>query len=105
MENLENIKVGDEVVLYIRYNKILCKVERLTKNFIIVKGRKYRKSNGFSTNGDILSSSCIYRASTEMIAKIKEENNRNILINKIRHYPLDKLSTKELEKVYELINK
>lgn len=35
----------------------------------------------------------------------KVENRRDFLINKISHYPLDKLSTEELEKVYELINK
>lgn len=48
MKNLEDIKVGDKVILYRRFqDRTVCKVERLTKNFIIVEGRKYRKKDGF----------------------------------------------------------
>lgn len=105
MENLEDIKIGDKVILYRRYCKKVCKVERLTKTLVIVDGEKFRKADGLSTGDRGYYSSSISRATEEMIAKVEEENKRDMLINKIRHYPLDKLSTDELEKVYELINK
>lgn len=105
MENLEDIKVGDKVILYSRYCKKVCKVERLTKTLVIVNGEKFRKADGFSTGHIGYYSSSIIRATEEMIAKVEEENKRDLLINKIKSYPLDKLSTDELENVYELINK
>lgn len=105
MENFEDIKVGDKVILYRRYSKKVCEVERLTKNFVIVDGDKFRKADGFSTGDRGFFSSSISRATEEMIAKVEEENKRDMIIKKIKNYPLDKLSTEELEKVYELINK
>ena len=101
MDNLEDIKVGDKVVLYRRYDKKVCKIDRVTKTFVVVDGNKFRKKDG---SGGYYSA-YIRRATEEMIAKVEEENKRNVLVNKIRHCPLDKLSTEVLGKVYELINK
>lgn len=105
MENLEDIKVGDKVILISRYSKKVCKVDRLTKTQIVVDGDKFRKLYGFSVGYRGWYSSVIRKASPEEIAKIEEINKRDMLIKKIKGYPLDKLSTEELEKVYELINK
>lgn len=105
MENFEDIKVGDKVILYRRYKKKVCKVERLTKTLVIVDGEKFRKADGFSTGDRGYYSSSIGRATAEMIAKVEEENRRDLLINKISRYHWSVLSTDELEKVYELINK
>ena len=54
MENLEDIKVGDKVILYRRFqDRTVCKVDRLTKNFIIVEGRKYRKKDGLNPHNAV----------------------------------------------------
>lgn len=106
MENLEDIKVGDKVILYRKFqNNVVSEVERLTKNYVIVDGRKFRKKDGFEPGNVGFYSSSISRATEEMIAKVEEENMRDLLISKISHYPFSKLSTEELEEVYKLINK
>lgn len=104
MENLEDIKVGDKVILYrIFQDRTVCKVERLTKNFIIVEGRKYRKKDGFEAVNCGIYVSSILRATEQMIAEIEEEHKRDVIISYIRNCRLSTLPTDVLEKVYELI--
>lgn len=104
MENLKNIKVGDKVILYRRFqDRIVCEVERLTKNFIIVDGRKYRKKDGFEAGDVGIYSSSIWRASEQEIAEVEEENRRDEIISYVRNCRLSTLPTEVLEKVYELI--
>lgn len=106
MENLEDIKVGDKVILYRRFqDRTVCKVERLTKNFIIVEGRKFRKKDGFESGDCGIYVSSIGRATEQVIAEIEEENKRDAIISYIRNCRLSTLSTDVLEKVYELIKK
>lgn len=106
MKNLEDIKVGDKVILYRRFqDRTVCKVERLTKNFIIVEGRKYRKNDGFETGDCGIYVSSIGRATEQMIAEIEEEHKRDVIISYIRNCRLSTLPTDVLEKVYKLIKK
>jgi len=48
MNNLENIKAGDEVAIIFRKDKAieLAKVDRVTKTQIIISDNKYRKKDG-----------------------------------------------------------
>mgnify|MGYP007117050724 CR=1 FL=1 len=106
MENLEDIKVGDKVILYSRFqDRTVCKVDRLTKNFIIVEGRKYRKKDGFEAGDCGFYASSIERATELVIAEVEEENKRYAIISYIRNCRLSLLPTDVLEKVYKLIKK
>lgn len=106
MENLEDIKVGDKVILYSRFqDRTVCKVERLTKNFIIVEGRKFRKKDGFEAGDCGIYVSSIGRATEQMIAEIEEEHKRDVIIGYIRNCRLSTLPTDVLERVYKLIKK
>lgn len=106
MENLEDIKVGDKVILYRRFqDRTVCKVERLTKNFIIVEGRKYRKKDGFEAGDCGIYVSSIVRATEQVIAEIEEEHKRDTIITYIKNFRLSTLPTDVLERVYELIKK
>ena len=106
MKNLEDIKVGDKVILYRKFqNRTVCKVDRLTKNFIIVEGRKFRKKDGFEAGDCGIYVSSIGRATEQMIAEIEEEHKRDAIIEYIRNFRLSTLPTDVLEKVYELIKK
>lgn len=106
MENLEDIKVGDKVILYRRFqDRTVCKVDRLTKNFIIVEGRKYRKKDGFEAGDCGIYVSSIDIATEQEITEIEEENKRDAIIAYIRNFRLSTLPTNVLERVYELIKK
>lgn len=103
---MEEFKVGDKVILYRRFqDRTVCKVDRLTKNFIIVEGRKYRKKDGFEAGDCEFYVSSIRRATEQVIAEIEEEHKRDAIISYIRNFRLSMLPTDVLEKVYELIKK
>lgn len=106
MENLEDIKVGDKVILYRRFqDRTVCKVDRLTKKFIIVEGRKYRKKDGFEAGDCGIYVSSIGIATEQEITEIEEENKRDAIIGYIRNFRLSTLPIDVLEKVYKLIKK
>lgn len=104
MENLEDIKVGDKVIVSDGFRKRVDTVTRLTKNLIVVGRSRFNKSNGFEYGGRGYCSPHIVRATPEMIAEIEEERRRNDLLAKLKGHPWNKLTTEELEKVYRIIN-
>lgn len=105
MENLEDIKVGDKVILANARIKRVETVTKVTKTLVIVGNRRFKKDGGFEYGGRPFEMMHICKVTPEVLAEIEAENKRNDLINKIVRYPWNKLSTEELEKVYKLINK
>lgn len=105
MENLEDINVGDKVILANARIKRVESVQRMTKTLVWVGHRAFRKKDGLEYGGRPFETMHICKVTPEVLAEIESENKRNDLINKIVHYPWGTLSTEELENVYELINK
>lgn len=104
MENLEDIKVGDKVIVIRRYARRICKVERLTKTQIVVDGDKFRKSDGKSVNNYGWFSPFIRKATQELVAEVEEEEKRTKLLNEVYHTDWSKLRTDKLEEIHKLIN-
>lgn len=105
MENLEDIKVGDKVILANARIKRVVTATKVTKTLVVVGSRRFKKDGGFEYCGRPFETMHICKATPEVLAEIESENKRNDFINKIASYPCGALSTEELEKVYELINK
>lgn len=102
MENFEDINQGDKVL----HGSFVRTVKRVTRNYIILDNNNvFRRKDGVAPMKYVGYFPYIVKADSELIGYIEECNKRNNLISKIRDYPLDKLSTEELEKVYELIPK
>lgn len=103
MENLEDIKVGDRVILYFDNVQSMCEVKRLFKNIVCtIGGDKFRKKDGTMV-GAISNPPPYIREATQ--ERILEFEHRKELLCKIHDYPFGKLSTEVLEKVYKLIKK
>ena len=49
MENLENLKVGDDVLVYDKNGlfEAIFYVERMTNNYLIIGGAKFSKTHGW----------------------------------------------------------
>ena len=107
-EWLENIKVGDKVIVsgsgFGSLNKIDT-VERLTKTQIVLKNThsKYRRSSGRSVGGDVWSMGFISEATREKILKIQEARYRLNLLNKIESIRIGNLSTDSLKSIVVVI--
>lgn len=103
MENLEDIKVGDKVILYFNNTEYMCEVKRLSKRLIyVIGGDKFYKKDGTMLGSITNPAPFIRKATQERLSKYE---HRKELICKIHDYPFGKLSTEVLEKVYKLIKK
>ena len=105
MENFEDIKVGDKVIVTNGGTKRVETVERLTKSFVSVWHRRFRKKDGIEYGGVPFERFHLCKATPEALAEIEEVQKRDNLLNKVARFRWGKLSTEELEKVYEMINK
>ena len=49
MESLENLKVGDDVIVYDKNGlfEAIFYVERMTNNYLVIGGAKFRKAHGW----------------------------------------------------------
>lgn len=103
MENLEDIKIGDKVILYFDNVQSMCEVKRLFKNLVCtIGGDKFRKKDGTMVGAISNPPPYIREAAQE---RILEFEHRKELLCKIHDYPFGKLPTEVLEKMYKLINK
>ena len=106
---LENVKVGDKVIYSHYYHgDTIVKVEKVTKNYIIVKGNKYKKIDGSiaSSNHWTLTRIRCAKNDNEFNKIINEQKRREIIrviINKVNSGNLKKLSIEDLNKINDII--
>lgn len=53
MDDLKNLKVGDEVIVSINKEKKICPIERVTQKFIIVNGIRFSRKYGWATGENV----------------------------------------------------
>ena len=106
MKELENLKVGDKVIVggaYI-YNRI-SQVEKVTKKHIIVEGSKYSKAFGWVVGCSSYSANYIRPASEEDIRRVEEEVKKRDIANYLGNTRFINLSYETLTAIRELIEK
>lgn len=100
MEWLNELKIGDAVLVVRNTQSILKSVDKVTQNFIIVDTFKYRKEDGYRA-GD---HSTFYR--THLKQATEEEMNKILLnkrINFLNEFNFSKLPEKMINDIYEEI--
>ncbi|WP_293555744.1 hypothetical protein [Phascolarctobacterium sp.] len=102
MKELKDLKVGDKVIIYGAYgNRDVSAVERITKTLVVVKGNKYRKSDGFRCGSVLFNSDRIEAPKDEEQKKrIELEYRKKIIIHRIRNFNLNGYPIDVLEKIY-----
>lgn len=107
MNELENVKVGDFVVLIGSYAHDGClrKVERVTKSQIIVNKRRYRKNDGRIVGGGGWSYCYIRPATENDIERINKVRHKNKLLAFIKNVTWYNLSLESLQTIYDVVKK
>lgn len=107
MNELENVKVGDFVVLIGGYahDDYLIKVERVTKSQILADKRRFWKKNGRIVGAGIWCYDYIRPATENDIERIKKINQKNELLAFIRKADLDNLSLESLQTICDVVKK
>ena len=75
MKTFSDLKVGDEVLLKTAVNYLREIVEKVTEEYIIVKGKEYNKKNGVNRRGPWFGE--IYIPSEYLEKQVKRRKQRN----------------------------
>lgn len=104
MGTLEDVKVGDKVILSSRYNDEIIEVTRLTKTQIVCGASKFNRTTGRMVGCDGWSSSSIKIATEADIKRVEREKRRRKMIAHITRYTgYQYLSDEKLEQIYNIL--
>lgn len=104
MNSLENVKVGDKLIMTSRWNQSILTVEKVQKNFVIANSYKFRKSDGSLVSSDRWSLTTAKIATEKDLEAFKKVVLRNKMIGQCRDIIFEKLSDFQLEQILEIAN-
>lgn len=107
--SLENVKVGDKLVVRSQYNithsqhyNTIQSIERITDTLVITKTHRFRKSTGIACDTDNCSCVSATVATPDDVKLVKETKYRRRLINRCLDIPFNELSTQQLEQIIQI---
>ena len=106
MKELEDLKVGDKVIVggaYI-YDRI-SQVEKVTKKHIVVEGNKFSKEFGWIDGCSSYTSDHIRPATEEDIRRVEEETEKRNIVNYLTKIHFKELSYKALVAIRDIVEK
>ena len=106
MKGLENLKVGDKVIVggAFIYNRI-AQVEKVTKKHIIVESTKYSKTFGWIVGCSSYSSTYIRPATEDDIKRVEEEVKKRDIANYLGNTRFINLSYETLVAIRDMVEK
>jgi len=109
MNNFENVKVGDTVIIHTRYREDIGTVTKVNKvTFEVTCGKVstlYNKNDGWERGRNSWNPNWVVPATEESMKKVMETNRKNELAWRIGKTDWNSLSLDLLEKIYELVKK
>lgn len=113
---LDDVKVGDKVLLDWYDSLSYVEVVRLTNTQIVIRAKNGNEYRFYKKNGEIAHGGYddIWRGKPEIsvrteatdkrFAAQQKEQKRRLMIGRIRDIAFDKLSTEQLERIWGIIN-
>lgn len=103
MKELENVKIGDKLLVRNRYGECIEIVMKVTKTLVVTKYHKFRIKDGYSIPTDKWINTYGKPATQEDINRIMEANTRRKNIKICRDMDYDKLTDSQLERIINII--
>lgn len=101
---LENVKVGDKLIVHAQFFQEVEVVERTTATLVITKYHRFNKKSGKSLSSDTWNYVWASVGSDEEIEKIQQEAYRRNLISKCKSIEFNNLSHFQLEAIIKIAN-
>ena len=106
MKELENLKVGDKVIVGGAYSYCrIRQVEKVTKKHIVVEGNKFSKEFGWIDGCSSYTSDHIRPASEEDIRRVEEETEKRNIVNYLTKIHFKELSYEALVAIRDIVEK
>ena len=104
MSELENLKVGDKVIVGGAYSYCrIRQVEKVTKKHVVVEGNKFSKEFGWIDGCSSYTSDHIRPATEEDIRRVKEDEEKRGIIKWLENTIFEKLSYETLVAIRDII--
>ena len=103
MKELKDLVAGDEVLVTGTLHRRIAKVDKVTKNQIVIDNARFRRDSGWQCGSDRWNVRRISVPTENEISDIKEENLRKELLYAISSFDFKRLSTDELKQVYNIV--
>ena len=104
MNSLENVKVGDTLLVQSRWRRELVTVERLTATLVIAGGQRFKKATGYQVNSDTWNSVYATIATDADVKAINREIKRRTMLTLCKNISFHDLSDTQLEQILEISN-
>ena len=106
MKELENLKIGDKVIVGGAYSYCrIRQVEKVTKKHIVVEGNKFSKEFGWIDGCSSYTSDHIRPATEEDIRRVKEDEEKRGIIKWLENTIFEKLSYETLVAIRDIVEK
>jgi hypothetical protein len=100
----KNLKVGDKVIISNRFSEHIASVTRLTKTQIIVGMYKFRRRDCGLVGASVYSFTSMHEATEDSIKRIKTEQLRKKLVDKIREVAWHNQSNETLININNILD-
>lgn len=105
MGTLENVKVGDKLIVRTAYDEYLETVERITATLVITKFHRFIKKSGKAQGSVTWSSIWATPATEQDTERISNVVKRRNLITKCENIKFKNLNNTQLEEILKIANK
>ena len=103
MKELKDLVAGDEVLVTGTLHRRIAKVDKVTKTQIVIDNDRFRRDSGWQCGSDRWNVRRISVPTEKEISDFKEENFRKELLYAISSFDFERLSTKDLKQVYNIV--
>ena len=103
MKELKDLVVGYKVLVTGTLYRRIAKVDKVTKTQIVIDNARFRRDSGWQCGSDRWNIRKISVPTENEISDIKEENFRKELLYTISSFDFKRLSTDELQQVYNIV--
>lgn len=101
-KTLNDIQPGDKVLSEGRWHKGIYSVERVTKNYVIVHGQKFRKTDGNLVGPDRWNRDHITPLTSELLVQYNKEFLHKQLCTQVKRINFESLTIEQLRAIFNI---
>ena len=102
MENFDNVKVGDKVVVCSNWGKRICEVDKVTPKRFKIGGRYFDKKDGLEYGSGYNFDHCLH-VTDELVNEIARTERFAKMRRTLRNVCVDKYNYEQTKKLYDFM--
>lgn len=101
-KTLNDLQPGDKILSEGRWHKEISVVDRVTKNYVIVCGQKFRKTDGTLVTSDSWNIDYIRPLTPELLEQYQQEVKQQQLCAQVKRIAFESLTVDQLQAILDI---